>query len=198
MPLSVFCRTKAPLFLTSVYVCARASCLVRMDGAESALEVLRMTAERAGNLSDWGRQPNWEAKTAEAKALYEDLLPRMELELVKVEEGMCEGRVLYHAYVNKTEDEVVALEQRKVDADALRKKRKEEQEANVRRKEKEKAEKAALEEEMAGRKKRKRDKSKAEAGKSTFDKHFDKKYNVGGINDLAKEKRDKKKPKRKE
>ena len=84
------------------------------------------------------------------------------------------------------------------EADDLRKKRKEEQEANVRRKEKEKAEKAALEEEMAGRKKRKRDKSKAEAGKSTFDKHFDKKYNVGGINDLAKEKRDKKKPKRKE
>ena len=75
--------------------------------------------------------------------------------------------------------------------DTYWKKRKEEQEANVRRKEKEKAEKAALEEEMAGRKKRKRDKSKAEAGKSTFDKHFDKKYNVGGINDLAKEKRDK-------
>ena len=126
-----------------------------------------------------------------SRVILQEIGPRMELELVKVEEGMCEGRVLYHAYVNKTEDEVVALEQRKVDADALRKKRKEEQEANVRRKEKEKAEKAALEEEMAGRKKRKRDKSKAEASKSTFDKHFDKKYNVGGINDLAKEKRDK-------
>lgn len=54
-----------------------------MDGAESALEVLRMTSERARNLAGWGRLPNWEAKTAEAKALYEDLLPRMERELVR-------------------------------------------------------------------------------------------------------------------
>ena len=57
--------------------------LVRMDGAESALEVLRMTSKRAGNLQAWGRHPNEEAKTAEAKALYEDLLPRMEHELVR-------------------------------------------------------------------------------------------------------------------
>ena len=126
-----------------------------------------------------------------SRVILQEIGPRMELELVKVEEGMCEGRVLYHAYVNKTEEEVVALERKKVDAEALRKKRKEEQEANVRRKEKEKAEKAAIAEEMAGRKKRKRDKSKAEASKSTFDKHFDKKYNVGGINDVAKEQREK-------
>ena len=126
-----------------------------------------------------------------SRVILQEIGPRMELELVKVEEGMCEGRVLYHAYVNKTEEEVLALERKKVDAEALRKKRKEEQEANVRRKEKEKAEKAAIAEEMAGRKKRKRDKSKAEASKSTFDKHFDKKYNVGGINDVAKEKREK-------
>ena len=57
--------------------------LVRMDGAESALEVLRMTSNRANNLMTWGGQPNEEAKTAEAKALYEDLLPRMERELVR-------------------------------------------------------------------------------------------------------------------
>ena len=54
-----------------------------MDGAESALEVLRMTSKRAWNLMSWGQLPNWEAKTAEAKALYEDLLPRMERELVR-------------------------------------------------------------------------------------------------------------------
>ena len=95
-----------------------------------------------------------------SRVILQEIGPRMELELVKVEEGMCEGRVLYHAYVNKTEEEVVALERKKVDAEALRKKRK-------------------------------RDKSKAEASKSTFDKHFDKKYNVGGINDVAKEQREK-------
>ena len=54
-----------------------------MESAESALEVLRMTSQRAMNLMDWGRGPDWEAKTAEAKALYEDLLPRMERELVR-------------------------------------------------------------------------------------------------------------------
>ena len=54
-----------------------------MESEESALEVLRMTSKRAWTLLSWGRQPNREAKTAEAKALYEDLLPRMERELVR-------------------------------------------------------------------------------------------------------------------
>ena len=56
---------------------------VRMESEESALEVLRMTSKRALNLMGWGELPNREAKTAEAKALYEDLLPRMEHELVR-------------------------------------------------------------------------------------------------------------------
>eukprot|EP01046_Picozoa_sp_COSAG06_P017020 COSAG06_NODE_1143_length_10539_cov_13.369923_2_plen_51_part_00 len=50
-----------------------------MDGEESALEVLRVTSERANTLATWPEQ----AKTAEAKALFEDLLPRMERELVR-------------------------------------------------------------------------------------------------------------------
>ena len=53
-----------------------------MDGAESALEVLRVTSHRAKASMAWGRQ-NVPAKTAEAKALYEDLLTRMERELVR-------------------------------------------------------------------------------------------------------------------
>ena len=97
-----------------------------------------------------------------SRVILQEVGPRMELELMKVEEGMCEGRVLYHAYVQKTEEEVVALEKKKVDKEALRKKRREEQEANVRRKEKEAKEKAAYEEAMAGRKKRKRKQTKDE------------------------------------
>ena len=54
-----------------------------MESEESALEVLRMTSERATNLLSEGRTFKLEAKTAEAKALYEDLLPRMEHELVR-------------------------------------------------------------------------------------------------------------------
>ena len=92
----------------------------------------------------------------------QEIGPRMEMELVKVEEGMCEGRVLYHAYVDKTEDEVKELETRAVDKETLRKRRREEQERNVAKKAKEKAEKEKIEEEMAalGARKRKRDKKK--------------------------------------
>ena len=107
-----------------------------------------------------------------SRVILQEVGPRMELELMKVEEGMCEGRVLYHAYVHKTEEEVVELEQKKVDKEALRRKRREEQEANVRRKTKDAAEKAAIEEEFAGRKKRKRAKSKDDVlgGGGSFDK----------------------------
>lgn len=92
----------------------------------------------------------------------QEIGPRMEMELVKVEEGMCEGRVLYHAYVDKTEGEVKELESRAVDKEATRKRRREEQERNVAKKAKEKAEKDKIEEEMAalGARKRKRDKKK--------------------------------------
>lgn len=39
--------------------------------------------------------------------------PRMELEVVKVEEGLCDGRVLFHSHVNKSPAERAALQQRK-------------------------------------------------------------------------------------
>jgi ribosome biogenesis protein SSF1/2 len=101
-----------------------------------------------------------------SRVILQEVGPRMELELMKVEEGMCEGRVLYHAYVHKTEAEVMELEQKTVDKEALRKKRREEQEGNVRRKAKDTAEKAAIEEEMVGRK-RKREKRKDDGSKFT-------------------------------
>jgi ribosome biogenesis protein SSF1/2 len=31
-----------------------------------------------------------------------ELGPRLRLELVKIEEGMCDGKVLYHCYIHKT------------------------------------------------------------------------------------------------
>lgn len=36
----------------------------------------------------------------------QELGPRLTLELMKVERGLCEGEVLYHSYVKKTQDEV--------------------------------------------------------------------------------------------
>lgn len=36
----------------------------------------------------------------------QELGPRLTLELMKVERGLCEGEVLYHSYVTKTAEEV--------------------------------------------------------------------------------------------
>lgn len=63
-----------------------------------------------------------------------ELGPRMELRLVKVEAGMCDGEVLYHRYQKRTEAEIKAQE-KKLAQDALEKgRRRKEQEANVDRK----------------------------------------------------------------
>ncbi|PRW21095.1 Peter Pan [Chlorella sorokiniana] len=60
--------------------------------------------------------------------------PRLELEIVKVEEGLCDGRVLFHKYQQRSKEEADA-QQADFDAkEALREKRRKEQEANVARK----------------------------------------------------------------
>ncbi|KAK3247550.1 hypothetical protein CYMTET_42955 [Cymbomonas tetramitiformis] len=64
----------------------------------------------------------------------QELGPRMELEIVKVEEGMCAGAVLFHKFVQKTPEEVADLQERKETQDQLRAERKAEQEENVMRK----------------------------------------------------------------
>ena len=63
-----------------------------------------------------------------------ELGPRMELEVVKAEAGLCGGAVLYHALVEKSVEEKAATEARVAERERLRKERRSEQEANVRRK----------------------------------------------------------------
>ena len=60
--------------------------------------------------------------------------PRMTLELVKIEEGLCDGEVLYHTYISKTSEEINELRQRTAEKKRLKEQRKREQEANVERK----------------------------------------------------------------
>ncbi|KAF0730963.1 hypothetical protein AaE_009284, partial [Aphanomyces astaci] len=67
--------------------------------------------------------------------------PRMTLKLTKVERDMCDGDVLYHAYVQKTPEEAAKLKAKKDMANALKRKRREEQEENVSKKEHAKEEK---------------------------------------------------------
>ena len=61
--------------------------------------------------------------------------PRLDLELVKIQEGLSEGAVLYHRHIHRSPEEVLAMEEAMRDREALRGKRRREQEENVRRKE---------------------------------------------------------------
>ncbi|CAG8529128.1 15895_t:CDS:2, partial [Acaulospora colombiana] len=64
--------------------------------------------------------------------------PRMELQLVKIQNGLCDGEVLYHEFVHKTPEEIKKMTQereRRTQQAALRRK---EQERNVERKKLEK------------------------------------------------------------
>jgi ribosome biogenesis protein SSF1/2 len=64
----------------------------------------------------------------------QELGPRMCLRLVKIQEGMCTGKVIHHELVEKTEEEIDDLEKKRKAKDAVRKERRRIQEANVKAK----------------------------------------------------------------
>jgi len=72
--------------------------------------------------------------------------PRMSLLLLKVEEGLSTGKVLYHAYETRTQEEIKKKDKMRHKAEMIRLKRKREQQANVKRKEDAKAAKKAKKE----------------------------------------------------
>ena len=63
-----------------------------------------------------------------------ELGPRMKLKLVKIEEGIMTGEVLYHSFITKTKAEQVELKKKAEQKTFLRMSRKREQEQNVKRK----------------------------------------------------------------
>jgi len=72
-----------------------------------------------------------------------ELGPRMSIKLLKVERGLGEGDVMYHALIKKTPEEVRELKERKVKEQQLKTNRREKQESNVEKKRKAKDEKLA-------------------------------------------------------
>lgn len=59
--------------------------------------------------------------------------PRLELEIVKVEEGLCDGKVLYHGFVHKTAGEAAQQKRHLTEKEAedqLRAKRRHQQVRN--------------------------------------------------------------------
>ncbi len=74
------------------------------------------------------------AAGAQSAIRLQELGPRLDLELLKVEEGLCAGAVLYHAHVRKTAEEAAALEAEARAKEAGKAERRAAQEANVQRK----------------------------------------------------------------
>jgi ribosome biogenesis protein SSF1/2 len=73
----------------------------------------------------------------------EEIGPRLKLTLSKVERGVCEGEVMYHAFVKKSKAEVESLKVRKKEEVDVKAARRKEQEENVARKQAAKDEKKA-------------------------------------------------------
>lgn len=66
-----------------------------------------------------------------------ELGPRLTLQLVKIQDGVGEGEVLYHSHVKKTAEEKKKLREKIQKQKVLKEKRKKEQQKNVERKKKE-------------------------------------------------------------
>eukprot|EP00887_Chlorella_sp_A99_P007231 scaffold2.g7231.t1 len=99
--------------------------------------------------------------------------PRMELEIVKVEEGLCDGRVLYHAYEQRDTEEAAAQEEEHEARRRLKEQRRREQEENVRRKQADKRRREKVEEERGeggrGGKRPRKQEREQEAGQEADD-----------------------------
>ncbi|CAG8462211.1 10331_t:CDS:2, partial [Scutellospora calospora] len=64
--------------------------------------------------------------------------PRMELLLIKIQAGLCDGEVLYHEFIHKTPEEIKKIKREREQRKQLSAMRRKEQEKNVERKKAEK------------------------------------------------------------
>lgn len=75
-----------------------------LDGPENEVEVRPDEKE--------GKKGDSKAVTSTRSAVrLSEIGPRMKLRLVKIEEGVCDGEVLYHSLVKKTPEEINLLRQ---------------------------------------------------------------------------------------
>lgn len=77
-------------------------------------------------------------KSEQSAVRLSEIGPRLTLQLVKIEAGLCEGEVLHHMYVQKSKQEQRALKRVKEGERRLKEGRKRLQEANIARKQQEK------------------------------------------------------------
>jgi len=79
-----------------------------------------------------GARPSKEAEDAAVKLI--EVGPRMRLSLLKIEDGFCDGEVLYHAHISKDPEEAAAQRAEMNRRRAEKQARKEQQRENVNRK----------------------------------------------------------------
>eukprot|EP01129_Flabellula_baltica_P008164 TRINITY_DN3221_c0_g1_i1.p1 TRINITY_DN3221_c0_g1~~TRINITY_DN3221_c0_g1_i1.p1 ORF type:complete len:409 (+),score=124.54 TRINITY_DN3221_c0_g1_i1:31-1257(+) len=75
-----------------------------------------------------------EAKNTKQSLRLQEIGPRMDLELVKIEENLCTGSVWYHKYESRTEEEIKDQERKLEEKRLLRIERRKAQEANIEKK----------------------------------------------------------------
>eukprot|EP00003_Mantamonas_plastica_P028750 TRINITY_DN665_c1_g1_i13.p1 TRINITY_DN665_c1_g1~~TRINITY_DN665_c1_g1_i13.p1 ORF type:complete len:457 (+),score=188.92 TRINITY_DN665_c1_g1_i13:139-1509(+) len=96
-------------------------------------------------------------KASECSVRLTEIGPRMELEIVKIENGLFEGDIIYHQYVKKSKEESEVQKKRKQKERDLKQARKNEQKRNV------EAKKSKLEEKRQKRKERREQRMKEQA-----------------------------------
>ncbi|KAI6284008.1 hypothetical protein MCOR29_003760 [Pyricularia oryzae] len=109
--------------------------------SRKVLNAKARAALREAENGDEGSQAGAEQQNVEKRAVkLAELGPRMRLRLLKVEEGVCAGKVMWHEYINKSKEEIKAMEKKWEQKQREKEARKKVQKENVERKRKEKEE----------------------------------------------------------
>ena len=105
-----------------------------MDGAPGVFSSDSEAEENTDSLVQLSQSIQKVKKGANSTVKLVEVGPRLTLELMKIQGGMCGGAVLYHKFVTKSKEDVEADEKRIGERKELKRKRREEQDANVQRK----------------------------------------------------------------
>jgi len=123
---------------------------------DAEVEVAESTTRRVLNKREAQRQKAGEkadqkpaAPGVEKRAVkLVELGPRLKLRLMKVEDGVCEGKIMWHDFISKSDAEVRKLDQNWATRRKEKERRKKEQKENIERKKKDKAKAKANGEEV--------------------------------------------------
>lgn len=91
-------------------------------------------SESEGEDGEAGKVELEDRGTRQSRIKLTEIGPRMELEVIKIEEGLCDGKVLYHTYESRTAEEVKQKDDEMEEKKRLKDERRRIQDENVRKK----------------------------------------------------------------